>query len=219
MTTQFNTILSEVNQSYNLSLVKGSPAMLDYNVAKLFNIPFKVKRITPINGTSWKPRSVGVFKLNCDGSSIGSQPCGSIGIVIRDSDSNFLGAICSNIGHATPLEAEFSACMLAIERAQHMGLTNICLETDSLQVVNAFRTKMGAPWKMRARWFNCLKFCSGIICSFVHIPREGNMVADAIAKNGQGLSLYSTQWWSFPPSFINSLLLRDSLGLSFSRLA
>jgi len=201
------------------SLIKGKSAMLDYHVTKLFDIPLKVKRLTPTHTAAWIPPSPGVVKINCDGSAIGSQPSGAVGFVLRDSECNFQGALCSNIGYATSLEAEFSACMLAIEKAQHLGLTNICLEVDSIQVVNAFNKGFGVPWRMRARWHNCLQFCSGIRCACVHTLREGNMVADALAKNGQGLSCFSTQWWPSPPSFIISLLHRDSLGLPFTRLA
>jgi ribonuclease HI len=157
-------------------------------------------------------------KLNCDGSSVGAHPCGAVGIVIRDSNMVFLGALTSNIGYATPIEAEFCACMLAIEKAMDMSLTNICLETDSLKVVTAYHKAVGVPWQMRARWHNCMTYCSRICCTCVHTLREGNMVADALARNGQGLSMYSTQWWPSPPSFLQPLLSRDSLGLPFSRL-
>lgn len=167
---------------------------------------------------TWTPPPGETIKFNCDGSVIGTYPCGAIGVVIRNSNSYFLGAIVSNIGHASPLEAEFSACMSAIERAQHMNLHNICLETDSLQVVNAFNKEIGVPWHMRSIWYNCLKFCSSIICSCVHTHRAGILVADALAKHGQGLSPFSTQWWPSPPPFIHSFLLRDSLRLPFSRL-
>jgi len=54
------------------------------------------------------------------------------------------------------------------------------------------------PWKMRARWLNCRKFCNSVVCSCVHVFREGNQVADALAKNAWGLALYSSQWWPAP---------------------
>lgn len=117
---------------------------------------------------------------------MGGHPCGSIGVVIRNATSTFLGAISSNIGHATPLEAEFRACMAAIEKARAMHFLNICLETDSVKVVTAFNKDVGIPWQLRERWFNCMQYCRSITCSCVHIHREGNMVADALAKNGQG---------------------------------
>jgi hypothetical protein len=140
--------------SFSLCMVKGNSAMQDYKVAKLFNIPFKVKTITPHLDVIWKPPLGKMVKFNCDGSSIGSHPCGSIGIVIRDSNHRFLGATLSNIGNATSVDAEFCAGMMAMERAQEMQLLHVCLETDSLKVVNAFHKGIGIPWQMRARWQN-----------------------------------------------------------------
>jgi len=45
------------------------------------------------------------------------------------------------------------------------------------------------------------------ICS--HIHREGNQVVNALAKNGQGLAPFTSQWWGQTPSFILPFLVRD----------
>jgi len=120
----------------------------------------------------WIPPSNGVIKINYDGSSIRSQPCGSVGFVFRDSSSNFLSAMVSNIGHASPLEAEFSTFMLAIGKAKAMHLTNIWLETDSVAVVNAFH-------KMLVFHDKCLT--NGLIVgSFV-----SRLLADALTHLGK----------------------------------
>jgi len=109
--------------------------------------------------------------------------------------------------------------MLAIEKALEMDLSNICLESDSINLVKAFYKDSGVPWKLRARWHNCIRFCRSITCSCVHILREGDLVADALAKNGQSLSMFSSQWWPAPPPFLHSLLLRDRLGMPNCRVA
>ena len=124
------------------------------------------------------------MKINCDGSSLGAHSCGAIGLVLRDSNVVFLWALSCNIGHATPIESELCAVMLAIEKDLDLRLTNICLETDSLKVVNAYIKGVGIPWQMRARWHNCISFCRSISCICVHTLREGKMVADALAKHG-----------------------------------
>jgi len=90
------------------------------------------------------------------------------------------------------------------------------LETDSLGVLKAFNSFEGVPWRMLARWYNCMQFGDSFRCSCSHFLREGNMVADALAKNGQGLSMHSSQWWTTPPTFILHLLYRDSIALSYS---
>jgi len=64
-----------------------------------------------------------------------------------------------------------------------------------------------------------MTFCRQIGCTCTHILREGNRVANALSKNGQGLPMFSSQWWTSTPSFISSFLSRDSLGLSFSRIS
>jgi ribonuclease HI len=105
-----------------------------------------------------------------------------------------------------------------MEKAAELNLCDIWIETDSLSVLKAFNNHGGVTWRMRIRWLNCLSFCRQIRCFCTHILREGNLVVDALAKNGQSLAPSSSQWWESPPSFILSLLYRDSLGLPVSRV-
>ncbi|RHN46611.1 hypothetical protein MtrunA17_Chr7g0244081 [Medicago truncatula] len=74
------------------------------------------------------------------------------------------------------------------------------------------------PWKLRTRWNKCMISLRSISSTHTHVMREGNSVADALAKNGQGLAPFSSQYWDAPPLFVLSLLQRDSLGLSSSTL-
>jgi len=140
------------------------------------------------------------------------------GFVFRDHKATFLGAFSQNGGYATPLEAEFCACMKAIEKALDLNFTSLVLEFDSLGVIKALKNSEGVPWKMAARWHNCKQILSQFIGSFSHVPKDGNMVVDALAKNGQALAMHSSQWWPSPPLFLSQLLYRDSLDLSFSRI-
>jgi len=139
--------------------------------------------------------------------------------VFRDWQAGFLGCFVQNIDHATPLEAEFSALMFAIEKAVEQNLSVVWLDSDSLMVVNAFNTNSdaGVPWRMRVRWNNCKQMANQLGYKCSHAFREGNMVADALAKNGQRLALCTSQWWKDPPQFILSLLSREQLGLPFTR--
>lgn len=56
-----------------------------------------------------------------------------------------------------------------------------------------------------------MTFLKHIQCKFTHVHRSANLVADALAKNGQGLASNTFQWWDAPPSFVLHLLSRDSL--------
>jgi len=218
MSTLFHATLIEVKLSFDLSIVKGSTAMTDLKVARLFGIALKARRLTHTQEVSWTPPPSGCIKLNCDGSSFGSPPSGAIGVVFRNSSSVCLGAFAQNIGHATPLEAEFNACMYALEKAASLHLQHVYVETDLLRVVQAFNTQNGVPWRMQTRWHNCTVYCNQITCSFSHVLREGNLVADALARNGQSLAMFSSQWWEFPPPFVEPFLSRDSVSLPFTRI-
>jgi len=82
-----------------------------------------------------------------------------------------LGACAQNIGHATSLEAEFSVCMFAVEKASDMHLGNIRLETDSIVVAKAFKNQEGVPWKMQITLHNCMHFCSQISSICTHASK------------------------------------------------
>jgi len=141
-----------------LVLAHGSTAMHDLRVSQLFGIPVKIKSIQPPQYSRRLPPDVGWVKVNCDGSYFGTNPNGSIGFVLRDSQANFVGAMVQNIGYTTPIEAEFCACMMAMEKAKELQLTHLWIETDSLIVVKAFCTSNGVPWRLQARQRNCLMY-------------------------------------------------------------
>lgn len=182
MSSIFNNILVEVKLSFDLVLTKGSSALQDFKVARLFGIPLKARRFVPLLDVTWIPPHLGCIKFNCDGSAFGSPSCGAIGVVLRAFPSIYISSFVQNIGYETSLEAEFCACLFALERASEMHYGDIWIETDSLSVVKAYNTGAGVPSRMQARWLNCIHFCSQIRCKFTHVFREGNMVADAFGQ-------------------------------------
>lgn len=210
-----NIIISEVKLSFTLVLTTGPAAMSDLKISLLFGIPMKLKRVTPAREICWTPSEEGCIKINCDGSTFENPSNGSIGFVIRNYKAEFMGAMTQNIGYASPLEAEFGACMLAMEKARELLFTNLWIETDSTVVVKAFTTMEGIPWRLFTRWSNCMKLCQLIRCRCSYVPRIGNLVADALAKNGQGLAFSSFQWWNNPPPPILPYLHQDNIGLRF----
>lgn len=197
-----NIIIFEVKLSFDLVLAPSRATMQDLRMSQLFGIPLKTSNPHIPRVSHWLPPDSGWVKINCDGSSFGPYPNGSICFVIRESHASFLGAMVQNIGYASSLEAEFCACMLALEKAMELQLTQVWIETDSLLVVKAFHTSTGIPWRLINRWKNCVWFFRNISCKFNHVLRDSNLVADALAKNGQGLAFNSFRWWDYPPSFV-----------------
>ena len=94
----------------------------------------------------------------------------------------------------------------------------VWLESDSLQLVRAFNQNVTVPWQVSNRWNNCKNLVKGFHFICTHTPREGNQVADALAKNGHSLTCFTSQWWNDPPSFLGVLLNRYSTRLPSSKL-
>lgn len=58
--------------------------------------------------------------MDTDGSSIGSPNIAAIGVIFRDHNAEFIGALAENIGNFNALFAELFAVMFAIEKAHEM---------------------------------------------------------------------------------------------------
>ena len=73
--------------------------------------------------------------------------------------------------------------MFAIRNVKELGWCNLWLECDSTWVVNLFQTcSTNVPWVVRLQWDYCLYDFGGMNFIVSHIYREGNGVADRLAK-------------------------------------
>jgi len=108
----------------------------------------------------------------------------SISVVIRDSTRNILGALLERITlPLTVYHIEALACKRAIEFAIENGLHQVVFKGDFATILNYIN--VGAP---------CLAPFGHIIedsinltsllshCSFSHVRRKGNAIADKLAK-------------------------------------
>jgi len=91
-------------------------------------------------------------------------------------------------GISNSLVAELNGAMFAIELAHHRGWNHIWLETDSVLVTLAFKSKKIVPWQLRNRWENCLHLISSMSFFVTHIYRKGNHCADQLTNIGLSLN-------------------------------
>ena len=159
----------------------------------------------------WQPPLFRWTKVNIGGSCIGSSSVRSVVGVFHNSHWGFLRGFLQTLGHASVLVTELSATMFAIEKAEALRFCNVCIESDSLQLFNAFNPDNRVSWQIRNWWNNCKEMMKGMNTICTHIPREGNQVTNALAKNGHDLPRFTSQWWNDPPLFLNVLLYRDSI--------
>ena len=134
----------------------------------------------------WKPLRPGFVKVNFDGALDRRTNTGGIGIVIRNEKGLIMGAKAAK-SHCfnEPFLAEAKAALSALIFAFEMGFQKIEVEGDALSIIKQFKD-MSTNYsiigniieeaRVRAGFFNS--------CFFTHTGREGNRVADTLAKLG-----------------------------------
>ncbi|PRQ21297.1 hypothetical protein RchiOBHm_Chr7g0237631 [Rosa chinensis] len=74
-----------------------------------------------------------------------------------------------------------------------------------------------APWRLRVKWMNSLASISQFQVHISHVFREGNQVADKLAKHDAVTS--GSVWWDSIPQFLFSSLGHDFSGRTTYRFA
>ncbi|XVF78436.1 hypothetical protein PTKIN_Ptkin14bG0132900 [Pterospermum kingtungense] len=136
----------------------------------------------------WAKPLVGTVKFNVDGSAIGKPGPAGIGGVLRNHFGDELIRFSKSVGVAESNEAEY----LAIREALILFLSSrwfdnhsLTIESDSSVAVSWLNNPNSTPWRLRNftnHIQNLLKRIPRV--KVVHIYRECNMVADALAKEG-----------------------------------
>ena len=137
---------------------------------------------------TWEPPPPEFLKFNVDGSARGKPGVTGIGGVLRDCNAAVKMIFSKSIGVADSNMNE----LLAVREALKMFTTSrwaishrLVIESDSSNVVNWMRDPSGAPWAMKRFMAQMEYFKQQLLsCDFASIPREGNNLADALAKSG-----------------------------------
>ncbi|XP_012835531.1 PREDICTED: uncharacterized protein LOC105956232 [Erythranthe guttata] len=126
----------------------------------------------------WERPKGGAFKLNTDGSSTAEECMG--GGIVRDSEGGIVASFSKYFGVGTNNFAEFSAVVHGLRLCKLLGLSQIIVESDSLLVINAIRTKYIA-WELEYIFRQCLKEIEPSFL-FQHVVRQKKTVADRLAN-------------------------------------
>ncbi|XP_050222916.1 uncharacterized protein LOC126673008 [Mercurialis annua] len=182
-------------------------------IISLLNIKKIHGKAPRIIEVKWHPPLVNWIKVNTDGSATGSPGIAGSGGIFRNARGFPKGAFAFGIGSSLAFIAELRAAMFAIKVAWNKGWLNLWLESDSLFVVDALKTKsMNVPWRVMDQWLDCLFYISKMNVVVSHIYREGNVVADILAKYGANSD--ASYWWDSSPIFCNREICNDLDNLS-----
>ena len=135
------------------------------------------------------------FKANSDGAIFQDTGTAGIGVVIRDSEGMVIAALSERISLPSIVEdVEALACRKAISFAIEIGLQDVIFEVDSeiiyrhLVSDSICMTAFGHIIEDSRRLITSLRKVS-----FTHVRRNGNRVADKLAKLAK--YLYEPQVW------------------------
>jgi len=126
------------------------------------------------------------FRAHVDGAARGNPGPAGAGVYVHAEDGLPAEEHFEALGRATNNVAEYRALLLALDRAQRRGATDVMIESDSLllveQMLGRFRVKAAHLQPLVADALRRAKSFSRF--SIRHVRREQNVDADRLANLG-----------------------------------
>ena len=154
--------------------------LIKYRLAQEPPIP----ELKPTGATRWYLPQTSQHKVNYDGAQFKEIWQAGVGVVVRDADGRICGALSDRtVLPGTVEEVEASACRKAISFAIQLGLADVVFEGDSETITTAINS--GSPcYSSFGHILDDVKTLAlnFVSATFVHVKRQGNAVADKLAK-------------------------------------
>ncbi|XP_035541522.1 uncharacterized protein LOC118344586 [Juglans regia] len=204
-----------------ISLVMRVSRISSHDVAILqrLDIPVLPQKPKQVRVVRWFRPSQGWMKLNSDGSSLGNPGPAGAGGVIRDSFGNLQAAYSVFLGQGSNNFAELRSLLEGVRRCYQLGFRRVDIEVDSQLIVSWVTKGTCNIWYLEDFWEELQGLLGCLEYRLTHVFREGNAVADYLAKRGaEGLNCD----WSFNdalPSQLRGLLRLDKIGIPYLRIS
>jgi ribonuclease HI len=146
-----------------------------------------VKALEPHPAARAKPaKARGGIRIHIDGAARGNPGPAGVGVVIIGANGEVAERIHRGIGEATNNVAEYRALLLALERAQALGYTDIEVYSDSELLVRQLQGRYQVKHPALKELYAMASDRIGKLRRFgiQHVPREQNAEADALANRG-----------------------------------
>ncbi|XP_041001562.1 14.7 kDa ribonuclease H-like protein [Juglans microcarpa x Juglans regia] len=157
---------------------------MDEHILRRLNVLIVEKSKVQVKVVQWVKPRMGRLKLNLDGSYFGNPSPASRGGLLRDYGGNLVFGFSKFFYSCSNNEAELQAVIEGIKICRQRGLMCIDIECDSLLVVLWIRSRICTVWYLWDYWDELLMLLANFDFSISHVFREGNQVADALAKCG-----------------------------------
>ncbi|KAA3488041.1 LINE-type retrotransposon LIb DNA [Gossypium australe] len=130
------------------------------------------------------------------------------GGVVRDQDGNWILGYTHYLGSCSPLEAELWGVLDGVLILLNKGYKKVKIQTDNLEVIRALATKdMIDSGTTLLRRIKRIMYSEGQ-WEIKHVPREGNLTADQLAKIGLSWQT-SLRVFEVPPDVVITAFLQD----------
>ena len=123
--------------------------------------------------------------LYADGAARGNPGPAGAGAVLLDANGHVVAELTRYVGdHVTNNVAEYTALIIGLEEARRRGVDDIEVRMDSKLVVE----QMNGRWKIKHPNMKPLAIRAGQLWgsfarrSIAHVPREENLIADALSN-------------------------------------
>ncbi|XP_071678521.1 uncharacterized protein [Lolium perenne] len=182
--------------------LKGKTPLLTDPISSVYG-----RRESKYKRWSLPPRSW--VKLNTDASFIGLGKPSTAGAVARDHSGKVLMAACSPLPNCEDAEeAEIKAALMGIKLLAGQGHQHVIVELDCAAAAKALQSPVN-----RSKQWALYDEAKTLPMMFedhkvVHVNRESNMVADALAKIGR--SVGSCIWFDSFPGHIWDVVTQDT---------
>ncbi len=100
------------------------------------NMILNTKDPNPRESARWDCRPTNWFKINFDGASKGNPGMAGCGVMIRNSNGDFVGGMAIPLGCQTNHVVEASVALYGLIYAKDLNLKNIWIKGDSLNIIN-----------------------------------------------------------------------------------
>ncbi|XP_073133552.1 uncharacterized protein [Henckelia pumila] len=150
--------------------------------ARMMDISVGLQRTHKTAIVRWLRPQPESFKLNVDGSSRGNPGESSVGGVVRDSSGRVLAFFSEFIGLGSNVRAELWAVWRGILLCSDLSFFPLWIETDSQISIQILRSRRFL-WDLDHIVSRTRVLVRNRPVHFSHIYREGNSVADALARH------------------------------------
>lgn len=159
-----------------------------------------LERLRPVvicKQVQWIKPLEGRFKLNTDGSFMGTNARAGIGGVVRNDSGNLIMAFSIPVQCHSNNQAEAIAAKYGVDWCNNHNITKFDIEIDSLIIANMVKNQKTVNLKLSKTISDILDNIKGKDIQVQHCYRESNQVADFLAElaasSGNGTFYYSFQ--------------------------